>query len=526
MLTRLRRDERGFVMVTVLLVTFVLLMATVVVLNRAVGSQNISRHDQDWNAALAAAEAGIDDYLYRTNNSSVIPPSPTGNTAIAPSWKSVPGPASGGQFSYAVDSSTLAVDGTIRLMVSGRVNGVVRTVEATLRRKTFLDYMYFTNYETVDPALYGSSPYTQYTQAQALANCARYYYGSPARNSNCTDIQFITGDVINGPLHSNDAILINGSPVFNGATTTSWNTSAPRYRCSGSCSPTFALSGDPKYVQPLTMPPSNTGLKAVATAAGGCLFTGPTSITLNSGGTMTVNSPFTKSSNCAKTGTYAIPSNGIIYVQTVPASSSDPNYTAGCPYNVGGKLHPLGYPLAAGDVTTYNCRDGDVFLKGTLGGQLTIAAENDIDVIGNVTYAGGLTGSDLLGLIPNEYVWVYHPVDTNGDNITGTNGVLTNPTIYAAMLTIQHSFRVQNHRDGVPLGTLAVRGAIGQQYRGSVGTNSGGSIASGYLKDYVYDNRLKALSPPYFIDPVASAWHTATWAECLPASPPSTSVCN
>jgi hypothetical protein len=526
MLIRLRHQERGFVMVTVLLVTFVLLLATTAILDRAVGSGFISRHDQDWNAALAAAEAGIDDYLYRTNNSAVIPPSTAGNTAISPSWKTVPGPTNGGEFSYAVDSSTLPIDGTIRLMVSGRVNTVVRTVQATFRRKTFLDYMYFTNYETVDPARYGVSPFTQYTQAQALTNCARYYYGSPARNSSCSDISFITADTINGPLHSNDALLLNGNPTFNGATTTGWNTSAPRYRCPGSCSPTFALSGDPKYVQPLTMPPSNTTLKATATAAGGCLFTGPTSITLNSAGTMTVNSPFTKSSNCAKTGTYALPTNGIIYVQSVPASAADPNYTAGCPYNVGGKLHPLGYPLAPGDVTTYGCRDGDVFVKGTLNGQLTIAAENDVVVTGNLTYAGGLAGADLLGLIPNEYVWVYHPVDSSDDNITGTNGVLTNPTIYAAILTIQHSFGVQNHQAGAPLGTLAVRGAIGQQYRGTVGTSSSGTIVSGYAKDYIYDNRLKALSPPYFIDPVASAWHVATWAECKPASPPTTSVCN
>ena len=51
--------------------------------------------------------------------------------------------------------------------------------------------------------------------------------------------------------------------------------------------PTFARAGDPKYADPLTMPPSNVAIKADAdaTLAGaGCLFTGPTSITLNSTG--------------------------------------------------------------------------------------------------------------------------------------------------------------------------------------------------------------------------------------------------
>ena len=33
----------------------------------AIGSMPISRRDQDWNAALTAAEAGLDDYLYRLN---------------------------------------------------------------------------------------------------------------------------------------------------------------------------------------------------------------------------------------------------------------------------------------------------------------------------------------------------------------------------------------------------------------------------------------------------------------------------
>ena len=43
----------------------------------------------------------------------------------------------------------------------------------------------------------------------------------------------------------------------------------------------------------LTMPPSNSALKAeVAVGKGGCLYTGPTRIRLNTAGTMTVNSPF------------------------------------------------------------------------------------------------------------------------------------------------------------------------------------------------------------------------------------------
>jgi hypothetical protein len=78
---------------------------------------------------------------------------------------------------------------------------------------------------------------------------------------------------------------------------------------------------------------------------------------------------------------------------------------------------------------------------------------------------------------------------------------------------VLHSFRVQNYASGNPVGTLNVVGAIAQKYRGPVGTFSGSSSASGYVKNYVYDQRLQYVSPPHFLDPVASAWQVKTFAE-------------
>jgi len=51
-----------------------------------------------------------------------------------------------------------------------------------------------------------------------------------------------------------------------------------------------------------------------------------------------------------------------------------------------------------------------------------------------------------------------------------------------------------------------VRGAIVQKYRGPVGTISNGSIATGYTKNYWYDDRFQYRSPPYFLSPVSAAW--------------------
>ena len=256
------------------------------------------------------------------------------------------------------------------------------------------------------------------------------------------DINFVSGDVINGPLHSNDAIMTCGSPTFNGKVTTSWQGSrhadqavSPEHQRRVQREPDVRQRGDPKYADPLTMPPSNLAIKVKADKSlggAGCLFTGPTSITLNAAGTMTVVSPFTKASaistnNCAggtlaSPATQSLPANGVIYVQTVPADPADPNYSATCPnvQQLGAPAgttvqHPLGYPQRY-DITQYGCTDGDVFLKGTLKGRLTIAAENNIDIIGNVTYNGGVGGSDLLGLVANNYVEIYHPVGDCGSS--------------------------------------------------------------------------------------------------------------
>jgi hypothetical protein len=40
--------------------------------------------------------------------------------------------------------------------------------------------------------------------------------------------------------------------------------------------------------------------------------------------------------------------------------------------------------------------------------------------------------------------------------------------------------------------------------------------STGYTKNYVYDARLKYMSPPHFLDPVQSAFQVTTSAEPAP----------
>ena len=215
-----------------------------------------------------------------------------------------------------------------------------------------------------------------------------------------------------------------------------WNASSPGTRTSPP-TPRFARTGDPRLESKLSIPPDNKSIRDEAVKNGdpyGCLYTGPTRVVLNSNGTMRVWSPFTKSTSpgCPNGGaTGPLPSNGVIYVQTVPVDPADGNYTAGCPYTAAPKSgHPLTdiVPLSTRDVNFIepnfgyrdNCRSGDVFVEGTLKGRLTIATERNVVVTRDLVYAtpfdavdpGTNPGLDLLGLIAKGFIEVYHPVVT------------------------------------------------------------------------------------------------------------------
>jgi hypothetical protein len=286
------------------------------------------------------------------------------------------------------------------------------------------------------------------------------------------------------------------------------------------------------------MPPTNNSLKAHTNpllGGEGCLYTGPTMIRMNSTGTMNVTSPLTRdpmNAGCGPGTGLPLPANGVIFVQNVPSDPGDPNYWGSCPTGLGQPcnsspyLYPKNLPVPiSGDLTIYNWRDGDAFVWGTLKGQLTIAAEHNIVVVDHTRYQSGVTGSDLLGLVANNYVEVFHPVDCTQGNDSScdlnrksgfpSSSKFTNPIIQAANLSVQHSFIVQHYEAGDSLGTLNVTGVIAQRYRGPVGTFccNPPQVYSGYAKNYVYDGRLKYLSPPHFLDPVKASWQTVTWGE-------------
>jgi hypothetical protein len=113
----------------------------------------------------------------------------------------------------------------------------------------------------------------------------------------------------------------------------------------------------------------------------------------------------------------------------------------------------------------------------------------------------------MLGLVGNNAVYVWNPVNSSGSSLLPA-AVKTNRRIDAAILSVAHSFAVQTPGSGGDRGTLTVNGAIAAKFRGVVRQNP-----NGYIKNYVYDTRLKYTAPPKFLSPVTTTYGVNVWVE-------------
>ncbi|MEA2330932.1 MAG: hypothetical protein QOH58_1070 [Thermoleophilaceae bacterium] len=500
------RCQRGFTTVTlmgVLLVGGLLVMATFSAVNPDIG---FSRGDQDSKQAYAAAESGLQWYLnsLAANNSYYTlcdAPPPPNASEVAPvnqaypqspllpfKWRNLPGeqakygielmPAEGRPKCTSDQYSMIDRYGNMRLRISGRSRGKTRTIDAVLRRLNFLDFIYFTHFETLDPVA-TSDPTT------AATVCARFRAQRPS--SPCDEIQFAADDAILGPFHTNDNILVCGSPQFGRGVSDRIEINGPQAvvsACGSGSGPDYQGT----LIHPageLGMPPSNSDLAAIA--APEYRFLGRTDITLNGASMQVTNAAF-------GTKTMNLPANGVIWVGSGPGACTT------------GYERRQDYTETA---TELQC--GNAWVKGTYGKDLTIAASNDVIITGNLERSADEL---LLGLVAYNFVRVYHPVNWSGTSCgSNTGAALSNPIIEAAILALNHSFIVDNWTCGARLGNLTVDGAIAQRFRGPVGTTA----PSGYLKNYVYNDRLRYREPPYFLDPVQASWRIARQTEHLPA---------
>jgi hypothetical protein len=380
---------------------------------------------------------------------------------------------------------------TFSLRTTGVSGDVKRSVGATLRRKSFLDFLYFTDYETRSPKVYASPA----DQALAAANCVQPRAGREAQsNFNCVDIIFINEDSINGPLHTNDDILTCGDPVFGRNVNDRIEVVGPDPGIApngGGCAGSPTMNGTFQFgAQTMQMP--LTGQPLAARALPGYLYTGKTTIVLN-GLNMDVTNPSVVGNlgvlNTPKT--MPLPPNGVIYAKQ-----------NSCAYSVA--------PIVADYLEPAAC--ANLYVKGTYASSLTIASQNDVIINGDITSSNGA----IAGIIADNFVRLYHPVlrDGSGNCIANVQAP-RNYQIDSALVSLLNSFIVDNHTCGAHLGTLNINGAIAQKFRGPVG--QGGVTGPGYTKNYWYDDRFRYRSPPYFIEPVAAAWRVLRTNEQVPA---------
>ena len=527
------RHEGGFTMPAVMAAMTAIMGMSVAAIAVATNDFGGNNYNSKTKQAVAAAEAGIADYLYHLNQdnaywakcTNVESPNAVNQRGSITRRRNVPGtvgtdyalellPANGQTACSEANAAGTMIDaasGTFRVRSTGRVatnnntGFATRQLTATFKRRSFLDFLYFTDYETSDPAWYerdsfglpnrtpkgSTGPHKTLVQ-WASENCDTYwkdgrddlvfdgelFYDGEWNDwvKKCNRIQFAPGDEINGPLHTNDDLYVCGSPVFGRNSTdkievSGQTTGTPGWRpaCSGA-DPNFVGTFNPTALK-LTLPPSNTKLEQAADP--NYKFVGKTTIVLNG-----ANMQVTNAARGLSNSTMALPANGVIFVD---------DGTCGVGYR---PLDPYGAGAPAG------C--GDVWVRGTYSRDLTIAARRDVVIDENIVKSGDY----VLGLIANQFVRVYHPVNSSCDN----NGGPFSIQIDAAILALQHSFTVDHYYCGSPLGTLTVNGVIAQKFRGPVGTGGGSGVSTGYLKDYNYDDRLQLRQPPYFLDPVQSAW--------------------
>jgi Tfp pilus assembly protein PilX len=557
------RRQNGFTLILTLLVLLITSLLLVAAFTAANGEIHLTNTDRQQKKAYYAAEAGIENYEYHlTQDGNYLTycttPTPE-NPALNQYYKagtesplttselkehSAEVPGSGGEEKYAIqlvpsesdgetprkcnrnnvvgtmiDEKEGPAAGTFQIESTGFSGKQARKLVATFRNANFVSYVWYSVYETGDPSLHGpvplGDPTTWWTE------CGNFYGVRPARCNSFNNF-FISGESVNGPMHTEDHLGICGDPVFgrskndriefgNGTK----KEEKVGYSTEGACgeaNPEFkGTQVPPDEVLQITPPPGDEELEhIVETSPTDYNYEGQTEIVLK-GETMTVikhkgNGPAGTPAEVEEKGV-ALPPNGVIYISSEEEGSCEP-------------YSPFGPSPAYAEGSA--C--GDVYVQGEYSKALTIAAQNDVIIDGNVypeSVAKSLgsepTGNAMLGLIANNFVRVYHP-------LTGTRpspkefykcGSTTNapedlkePFVYAAILALKHSFIVDNFDCGKPLKALNVYGAVAGEFtNGMTGVFSGTTAQTGYPYNLKYDNRLQAEEPPHFLNPIQAAWY-------------------
>jgi hypothetical protein len=462
--------EDGFALILVLTALVAVLLGGLAAVDYASGYLPLAHTDEAREAALAAAEAGVDDYVNRLNedpsywfdgtaatNVAMQGGGPVGGTIVpnTGAWGWVPvAVGSPDSFHYYVDvsdmtnyketASSTGSWGSIEIFSTGKVGNVTRTIQVGVR-PDFLSNMYLSQYSLVDPQMMVAGGWMSLAQAQA---CVEYGYTHNGNGTygpqGCADMMnyWISGNVVNGPIQAYDDYYISGDPQFmNGVTTADPNNGAnglpqdsPYWLGTGSDSafPHAAQVGSDEMIGPngvgggpiaatyqteTLFPPSanflvtDNDVSATANASEGCLYYGPTWINFstNASGVTSeyVYSPDTPSSN----------------TDCLAPGDSPTTPLASLPFN--GVIYvenlPPGDPCTVptpswaelGIINGSGCL-GNAFVEGTANAQVTIGTDNNIYLVaptGSTSTTIGewsMSGGDLFGLAASNFIMVNH----------------------------------------------------------------------------------------------------------------------
>ncbi len=599
---RSRDDERGVALVAVVGIGMVVMILVATMVAIATSGAKVTSTDRSWNRAIAAAYAGVADYQSRLNadntygnygqssapfsaaSSSTFSKGTGGNAAFnyqsGQQWVSVPtgdGSAGDSSFRYAVDNSKLSSQGVIRVQSTGRSGTTTRTIVANVRPDGFSNYLYFTNFESGDPTVtnekgVGTLPCTS-------------VYRPVATSATCDQIQFGGGDVLEGPVRSNDQLKVCGAQFK--------STVQSVYGVSSSGCTLGRYASNPTTSSTLT-PPATIGdlrdytrsdlASTTSTVEGaGCIYTGPTKITFNGDGTMTVRSPMTiatqvtgatattgaqitgvnsdTSAAAAKCGAptdlrstsgarVTIPKNNLIFVQNEPSARAagttpDPNYWKGnatlknvataCDATSAAstattlKPNGVGFPFVGSSASNSET-------DPTAGGGTSVTApygcdRGDAFVQGTVDKAVTIAAENYLYVTGD----IRYPTTRSASTVLGLIGQravwVWNPinTNNAAILSNDREI------DAAILsntGTFVVqnwtrgpsngRGTL--TVSGSIAQNFRGAVGlasgQGYTKAYTFDSSLATYTPPKFPQPTVTTYRVATQVESKTAYDP------
>jgi len=428
-------SENGVSLIAAILITVLMTTISVVTLSLVVTDNRVTAHHLESARAFWLSEAGIERALLWLRYQD---PPPSG---IAPFdlYNNVSIDEDAGTYSVVIDPVDDNATTYIKqydIYSTGNDGTIARQIQIRVKMTTFGKYIYLTGSEG---------------------------YGT---------IWFTTGDVIEGPLHSNDQISILGSPTFLDKVTSSYSSFHKGYPYNPTFKKGYQL-GVPQITFP-TFQDVNDNYWAVNDDPPPLIidarFSKHSSIRFNADGTITYNVWHWDNGN------------KIYDIHNSTANLSDLN----------------------GAIFV----QGDVRLKGKVNGQVTVIATDNVKITDDILYADADAQgkpnagcNDVLGIISSKNVIV-----------ANTTANQNNVVIDAAILALGNSFTVQNYDSGNFRGTLTIWGSLSQKVRGPVGT-FGWYGQTGYQKDYHYDTRLENIVPPYY--PTTGGYEVSSWREIV-----------